>query len=393
LRLCAAALTAAILAVPAPASGQGFDPEIQRSFIEGGRLLEAGDYEGAARIFRALLQRAPSPRIKLELARALFLQKRYGEARGLFREVALDPSTPWQVRENIETYIGRIDAIAGFTKFSVSMVSDSNPRNITDQREFTIGGVRLTFQPPEDNKKVYGLRYGMQTFQPLLPESGLSVYATGSYLDYPNDTFDRLTVDGGLSKTLGEQRDASVKAGVEAGTFGGRALYRLPYVGAGYLFSASEVHRVTGELKLGKVTFPYYSFLDATYTSAALAGTRAISKSAALSLGGSVEHSVAREDPYSYDGVAISPGAVFLIADPAVVLRADTSFGVRKYAAADPLFGDRRLDRRTTFALTLKSREWQWSGFHPGVVLSFEENRSTLDFYSYRKVNLALVFE
>jgi hypothetical protein len=388
-----AALAAAILAASAPAFGQSYDPEVQGRFLEGARLLETGDYEGAARIFRALLQTVPSPRIKLELARALFLQRRYGEARVLFREVALDPTTPWQVRENVEVYIGRIDAAVGFTRFSVSMVSDSNPRNITDQREFTIGGVRLTFQPPEDNKKVYGLRYGAQIFQPLLPEAGLSAYANGSYLDYPDDTFDRLTVDGGLAKTLGEHREASVKAGIEAGTFGGKALYHLPYVGAGYLFSASEAHRLTGEMKFGKATFPDFSFLDATYTSIALSGSRAISKSTVLSLGGTVEHSVAREDPYSYDGVTISPGALFLMPDPAVVLRADASFGARKYAEADPIFGGQRLDHRTTLALTLKSREWQWQGFHPGLTLSFEENRSTLDFYSYRKVNVALVFE
>ena len=70
-----------------------------------------GDYEGAARIFRALAQKTDSPRIRLELARALFFLRQYEESRTLFREVALEPELPWRVRDNIEGFLRAIDDV------------------------------------------------------------------------------------------------------------------------------------------------------------------------------------------------------------------------------------------------------------------------------------------
>ena len=171
----AAALACALVG---PVLGQAaYDPEIQRAFLEGARLLQAGDYEAAAQAFRAILQRTNSPRVKLELARTLFLLKQYRESRALFREVQLEADVPWQVRDNIDAFIQRIDDIVGYVRFSVSLVGDSNPRNITSQREFTIGGVRLTFQPPENNKRGHGAalwRAGVSAHPPGKRLRGLS---------------------------------------------------------------------------------------------------------------------------------------------------------------------------------------------------------------------------
>src|ERR1044071_7770839 len=84
-KLLVAALSIAFVA---PLRAQQPDPEIQRAFIEGAQRLEAGDFESAARIFRALTQKTDSPRVKLELARALFYLKQYRESR------RFEPSSP-----------------------------------------------------------------------------------------------------------------------------------------------------------------------------------------------------------------------------------------------------------------------------------------------------------
>jgi hypothetical protein len=393
LRWRLACIAAAVFLFAAGARAQNYDPEVQRSFVEGARLMRAGDYEGAARIFRALLATTGSPRIKLELARALFYEKRYDEARALFKEVLLDPDVPWRVRDNVGAFIREMDNIEGYLKLSVSVVSDSNPRNITSQREFTIGGVRLTFLPPQDNKRVTGLRYSAQAFKPLLPESGLSAYFSGSYLDYPNINLDRLTVDMGLAKDLGDTRRASVRAGLESGTFGGRPLYDFPYVGALYVLSRSLSHRLTGEAKLGRVNFPDFGYLDATYVSATLSEVRSISRSIALAASGTAERSEAHEEPYSYTGYLVAPGLTWLITEPALLMKNGVSFGRRSYAADDPLFGIRRSDRKATLDIALTSKEWRLMNFSPVLILSVERNRSNIDFYSYEKVNVSLAFE
>jgi outer membrane protein len=370
-----------------------YDPEIQRAFVEGARLLEGGNYEAAARTFRELLRRTNSPRVKLELARTLYLLKQYPEARALFREVQLEPDVPWQVRDNIDGFIQTIDNIVGYVRFSASLVSDSNPRNITSQREFTIGGFRLTFQPPADNEEVTGLRYAVQALQPIDPEVGLTAYFTGSYLDYPSSSLDRLTVDGGVSKELGGPDGPRLRGGIEAGSFGGKRLYEFPYLAYLQPLSRSPVHQVQAELKAGQVNFRHYGYLDADYASVSLAGFRAVSQTVALSLGGTLEDSSAREKPYSYYGATVAPGIHWLWTHPALLVRVELGIGERRYGDIDPLFGEERRDRRLRLDFSVRSKQWRWMNFTPVVIVSADRNDSNIEFYSYEKVNLSVAFE
>lgn len=371
---------------------QPADPGIQREFIEGAQRLQAGDYEGAARIFRALALKTGSPRIRLELARALFFLRQYEESRTLFREVALEPELPWRVRDNIEGFLRAIDEAEGFVRFSASIVSDSNPRNITSEREFTIGGVRLTFEAPQDSRRVTGLRYSVQAQQPLLRERRLTGYFTGSYLDYPASSLDRLTVDLGLAHGLGRVF-GSVKLGLEAGTFGGRGLYEFPYLELGQRLSQSPVHRVDGSLKAGRVNFPHFDHLDANHGSATLSAARAVSEASAASLAATVEVSDARERPYSYYGVTLQPGFSVLAEASGLLVRASVLFGYRHYGADDPLFGARRRDRRVGLDFSIRRKQWRLMNYTPALVFTIERNRSNIAFYGYRKLNLALALE
>jgi hypothetical protein len=338
------------------------------------------------------LRRTESPRVKLELARTLFYLKEYRESRDLFKAVMLEPELPWRVRDNIEVFLRAIDDVEGYVRFSASIVSDSNPRNITSERQFTVGGIRLTFEPPADNKRVTGLRYAVRAHQPIVRESGLAGYFTGSYLDYPASSLDRLSVDAGLSKNLLTSSGA-VRVGMEAGTFGGRALYEFPYLELGQRLSQSPVHRIDGAVKAGRINFPHFHYLDANYGSATLSAAKGVSQTFGASIAGTLEVSDARERPYTYYGVTLEPGMSVLAVKPTVLVKANLPFGVRQYGADDPLFGIRRRDSKAGLELSVRSKEWRWMNFTPALVLSLERNRSNIDFYSYRKANLSVVME
>lgn len=387
--LLAAALSACLVG---GLRAQPPDPEIQREFIEGARRLQAGDYEGAARIFRALALKTGSPRIKLELARSLFFLRQYQESRELFKAVALEPELPWRVRDNIEGFLRAIDNIEGFVRFSASIVTDSNPRNITREREFTIGGVRLSFEPPQDSQRVTGLRYSVRAQQPLARERRLTGYFTGSYLDYPGSSLDRLTVDLGVARGLASVF-GSVKLGMEAGTFGGRGLYEFPYLELGQRLSESAVHRLDGSVRGGRVNFPHFDHLDANCGSATLSAARALTQATAAALDASVEVSDARERPYAYYGVTAQPGLSLLAEASGILVNAAVPLGYRKYAADDPLFGARRRDRRIGLDFSVRRKQWRLMDYTPALVFSIERNQSNLPFYSYRKANLALALE
>ena len=137
-----------------------------------------------------------------------------------------------------------IEERTGYLKLGVTVVSDSNPGNIARQKEFAIGGVLVTSSAAPE--KVTGLRYSAQGWLPLKP-IGAAGYLTASYVDYPEQDFDRLTVDAGLMRNLVESGRVRGKAGLEFGTLGGNGLYRFPYVGLDAVLAQSESYRLAGE--------------------------------------------------------------------------------------------------------------------------------------------------
>jgi hypothetical protein len=387
MRGVAIALCLALAPIPALAQSDA----LQRDFVEGMQLLEAGRAAQAERVFRAMLERTGSPRVKLELARALYAQGKLDEAKALFRDVAAQSDTPWRVRDNIARFVSDIEERTGYLKFGFTMVSDSNPRNLAPQEEFSIGNLRVT--PTEAPKEEYGLRYLARGWRPFTASGRTAGYLSASYNDFEGEEIDRLTLDLGLVQALGDAGRVRGKAGIELGTFGGHRLYRFPYVGLDALLAQRAEWRLTGETKIGKVEFDRFAYLDADYSSAALAVRRRLSASSAGTLRLGVERSHAAEKPYSYDGWDLSPGLSVLWASSAYTLGASVLYGERKYGAPDPLFGVLRKDARSRLELTLGNKDWRWRGWQFALVAALEENRSSIGFYDYRKAGLSMVVE
>lgn len=364
---------------------------LQRSFVEAARHLQAGDPARAESILRGMLEATDSPRVKLELARALYVQGKYGEAKALFREVSMQAQTPWRVRDNIEHFVRAIEERTGYLKLGATIISDSNPRNLAAQREFSIGDLRVT--PTEAPKKVYGLRYSARGWLPLSESSGLSGYLAAAYNDYEGEELDRLTLDLGVVRPLTSSGRLRGKLGVESGTFGGKRLYSFPYVGLDSVLAQTEAWRLTAEMKAGKVSFPDFAYLDATYASSAFSASRAVSSSGSVSLSGSLERSSAAERPYTYDGWELGPGVNWFWLDSAFLLGVRASVGERRYAAADPLFGLRRRDAKVRLELTLGNKRWRWRHRYVSLLASLEQSDSNIGFYDYRKTNFSAVIE
>jgi hypothetical protein len=236
------------------------------------------------------------------------------------------------------------------------------------------------------------LRYSAQGWLPI-EAIGVSGYATASYVDYPEQDFDRLTVDAGLVRNLTQSGRLRGKAGLEFGTQGGNGLYRYPYVGLDTLLAQSESSRLAAELRLGRVLFPDFDYLDATYRSAALSWRQEMSRTVAGTLRAMVEGSRAEEKPYSYYGWDLGPGISMFWPQYTFLVGASFSVGARKYAEVDPMFGQRREDERARAELTVGNKKWRWRDSYVTIVASVEDTSSNIGFYSYRKSNVSLVIE
>jgi len=383
LLLAAATATGTARAQPADA--------MQREFVEAMQQLRAGHLDEAERTLRGMLERTHSPRVKLELARVLYLEGKDAEAKALFKEVSMQSDTPWRVRDNIAPFVRSIEERSGYLKLGVTIVSDSNPRNLAPQEEFTIGNLRVT--PTEAPKKMNGLRYSVQGWRPFHGSSRAGGYLSASYADYPGHQLDRITADLGVLKPLSSSGRVRGKAGVEFGTFGGKRLYHFPYLGLDSVLKQTQTARLTGEVKLGKVKFADFGYLDANYLSASASVRKVLSATATTSLSATLERSHAREDPYSYVGWQLGPGVDLFWPSSLYLVGARASLGGRRYKAVDPLFGERRSDSTQRLELTLGNKQWRWRDSRISLVASLERNRSNIAFYSYRKFNLSVAIE
>jgi hypothetical protein len=389
-RLLFLALSLAAAVHASPACAQAGDEALRLRFGEAMQMLESGKPAEAEVVLREMLRVTDSPRLRLELARALYLQGNYMEAKMLFRQVSVRADTPWRVVDNIAHFVRDIEERTGYLKFGITMVSDSNPRNLAVQKEFSLGGLRVT--PTEAPKKLTGMRYAMRGWTPF-GASGASGYLTASYTDFPGQDIDRLTADGGIVQNLSETGRVRGKAGAEFGTLDGARLYHYPYLGLDSVLAQSDTSRLTGELKLGKVRFADFNYLDAAQANAALAVRKVVAQSATLSFGASIEHSDARERPYSYTGWEAGPGIDMFWPQSTFLVGARATVGTRKYAAVDPLFGERRSDAKGRFEISLGNKQWRWRDNYVSLMASLERVDSNIGFYSYRKANASVVIE
>ena len=365
----------------------------QVRFLDGLDALRTGRPARAAVIFEDLLEATGSPRVKLELARALFLIKDYERSERLFREVLALPDLPWRVGENIRVYLDEIDMATGYIRFAIGLVSDSNPRNFTNAREVMIGGQRLTVVPPEDNRDVYGARLSVRGYRPLDDARTTSAFFTASYSDFPGYTFDRLTGDVGISHTIPALPWLKTKAGFEGARLDGHTLYRLPYIGALAATAPSEGYRLMGEFKFGRLQVPQMPHLDAH--SLFLIGKLAFPPALGLAFSNEVtlEKADTAADPYSYRGGSVGGTMVWPSETWDTRFTLYGSAGVRNYQGMDPFFGDRRQDERYVASLDVLRPSLRINGYRPQLGIVYERSESTIDFYSFSKVGLRLQFE
>ena len=360
------------------------DPR-QVLFLLGLHELTTGNYIAAVQVFKSLSLQTDSLRVKLELARALFLDLQYAEAKILFEEIHANPEVPYPVKESIQFYLDQIDILLGTIKYGLSVVTDSNPRNFTSSRKIKIAGRTMTLQPPSDNKDIVGIRYNLYITKALTDDGLLTGYLKTSYLDFPNTTFDTINADIGTILSFKKNRVLRIRLGLEESYYAGDHLYDFPYLG--FMLFPRPLHQfqLNGEFKIGKLRVPDASHLDALNFSLSTNLTRKVLTDSLVSTNIFLEHSITEERAYTYHS-----GSVGLSLDVPLFkvwrLKPYVSIGRRIYKDRDPFFGEARHDTRKTAGIICKLENLKIFGLTPALGITYEENDSNLDYYSYDKV-------
>lgn len=167
---------------------------IEAAFQLAGIFMLEGSFRKASLLFLDILRQNPNlPRVRLELARAYFLNKDYDDAQLQF-ELVKGSSLPSEVQEKVDEFLTQIRRKKDWTiDFDLAIVPDSNLNQSSGGEEECIAvGDMLLCRPLEKKQSGIGLEVG-GTFNHYLRFSrdfGLRSTISLNALEYERSDFD-----------------------------------------------------------------------------------------------------------------------------------------------------------------------------------------------------------
>lgn len=360
--------------------------DVEALFLLGMAAMGEQDYRQAVVRFRQALVFAPNAsRVRLELARAFYLDKDYENAFRQFQR-ARAGNPPAGVVVVIDRYMAAIRQEKSWSyEFGIALAPDTNINNATSAREAEIFG--LPFELGEDarRKSGIGLNLGARAeYSPRVAHrTRLRLGAAIQRREYGSGAFDDMVVavHAGPRATAGRWDISLLGTGFRRWYGGkryeeghGARIEAIHYADARSAvtlgLSAQEIRNRRAPLQSGR------SYLVAT------GAIRALTPASSASLRAGIERQEARARDlasWSWFGSAgyqrDLPGGFSVQAEP--------RFVYSRFDAADPFFGLRRKDTHLELQLTLLNRRIVLSRFTPRISYTYARRRSSIDIYSF----------
>jgi tetratricopeptide (TPR) repeat protein len=367
------------------------DPQVL--FLAAQIDLQQAEYASAVRILRRLLSSNPEVvRVRLELARALFLARDYEAARYHF-DLVLGQDLPDAVRQNVYRYLTAIEAETTWLSLSVYVGPDSNPTSATSAQTIDILGQTFELNPDARAKKAVGLVAFAQARWAFGPENRAFVRGNVELREFPDSHADYAYLQSTLGQNLVSGNTVwTMEAGPLGALYQGRALY------AGGLVRLSHASPVTPRLLSSQSVsvrrLDYYD--DFEYLSAEqgwIGGDLryAIDPTSGISAGLQLIRSRAQESAYSYSTLEFS--AVY---NKELRRRFNASVRVAasrtEYDGELALFEKVRADTLFAVDVNLVARDWSVHGFAPLLAVGASWNDSTIALFEYTRQYLGVGF-
>jgi hypothetical protein len=363
------------------------DPQVV--FLQAQAAIALRDYGAASLKLRQLLTRDPAlVRVRLDLARTLFLAGDYDAARHHF-ELALGQDLPETARQNVYRYLRHIQAQAAWLELTVSAGRDSNPGSATSARTVEILGQSFLVHPEAQADPSWGVAvnaHGRTAFGP-----GQRGYARGllQLRDYSGRYADYHYAQATVGATAGQ--GWSVEAGPLAAYYQGKLLYAGGLVEAGHHAPLGARALALQSVSVRHLDYADYQYLDATEGALRMQLRYAASGVSQLALGLSLARSDARENAYSYDAWDVSLGYVRELRRH-VNLDLRLGYGEVRYADEWALFGTMRRDRVLRADVSVIARDWALRGFAPLVSAGVVSTKSTIELTEFDRRYLSIGF-
>lgn len=388
-------LSLAQAAIPAPTSAQPlqqaaeFDATIERDFVDGMTSYSAGDYKHAEAMFRRILNRDPRLlRVRLELARTLFMEKEDEQADYHFRLAAAE-RPPAQVTRNVIRFREAIRARRSWRfNLDVGLAPDSNINAATDKQTLDIYGLPFRLDPTARARSGTGTFAGGDASIRLNRFGRIPIYigAYGRWLRYRDHHFNDAYagIEAGPEFQLAGGRLRTTATGLIR-WYGERRLVASLGAHLDYERLISDKWTVGGTLLVRHNDYARRRDVDGWDAEARVSGSRPLGPSTLA---------------FAYMGVernwAIDPGQAFWRAKMGIGMLKEVGWGLRPQLAIDiarqagdgPLapFAKGRRDWLLQGTASIYKRDWNVGGFAPSLSLTITRNYSTLSLYRERRV-------
>jgi len=364
----------------------------QSNFEIGLQKLFNKEYKEASEIFENLYVKTKSPRVKLEWARALYLQGNRKQSEKLFNEVlALDP--PMMVREKIGGYLEDISVSTGKLEANVGFIKDTNPRFVTNNQTINLFGQSYSYNPGFDTSPKYGTSYFLSGAKGLDDKNEWVLGFGVNGASFSDKYFNRTDIETSASYRFLDIPKMFVKLSYENYLYGDRLLYKQPALSIKHQQEESSGSYWTNELKIGQLSYPEYSYLNGNGKSYSTSFGLPITTNLTSGLELGIDRTEAKENAYTFTTKSI--GWVTNFYQPEIFIKGQLKFveSFRKYGDLDPMFYEIRKESKSAVYLTIIKTDWKVLGVSPSLDLGFEKNNSNIGLYSYKRSIVNLYFK
>jgi len=397
------ALAAVVLAASSfsPARAQSSDPpdglnlRTERDFLEGVRSYQAKDYPHAEDMFRRILDRDPGLlRVRLELARTLFMERKDEQADYHFR-LAAGEHPPGQVIRNIIRFRDAIRARRAWRfNLEFGLAPDTNINAATDKQTVDVYGLPFQLNPEGRAHSGTGRFAGGDVSVRLNRDGRVPVYigAYGRWVHYRDHQFDdtyagleagpEFQLAGGQLRTIATALKRWYGNRPLVSSVGGRLNYET-LIGSRWT--------IGGSLLLRHNDYARRRDLDGWNAAARISADRPLGPTTLGFAWAGVERSRAND-----------PGQAFWREQLGVGVLKEIGWGLRPQLSIDfarqvndgPLapFGTRRRDWLLDGSFNIYKRDWNFEGFAPSLSLTASRNFSTLSLYDEKRLRAEIRF-
>jgi tetratricopeptide (TPR) repeat protein len=367
--------------------------DIQARFLKGLIATARGQNRTAIDTYRSILIDAPgAARVRLELARAYFLERDFGNALRQF-QFALAADPPAAVASNIQRYIAAIRQSKSVSyNVSVALAPDTNLNTGSSAREVTLFGLPFDLSDDATQRSGVGLALegGGEWAPRIAPNTRLRIGANFQRREYSGSNFDDMTIvayagprivtgkwDVGLLATAGRRWYAAKPYNHSEGVRAEATYYPNGKFGISAAAIVQRVHYVAGDARNGPLVTLGGGVFYALTVSSAVNLKAGVSRQSALAAAysnwsGFLAAGYFRELPMGFSAY-IEP-----------------SVSIAEYDEALLAFGQVRSDRTQSVLATLLNRHLVLGRFTPRVSYTFTHQTSSIALYQFSRSRFEL---